>query len=205
MRIALFAAALAASTALAAPAFAQDSGDESSFTGPRAEGIVGWDRAESGENLQGDARDGVVYGGAVGYDVQMGHAVLGAEAELTGSTTKDSANNVVASNDTLDVKAGRDIYLGGRIGFAVGDRALLYAKGGYTNARINTRYHAPGATAIEDGENLDGWRLGAGAEVKLGGQVYAKAEYRYSNYGNADGYDINLDRHQVVGGVGIRF
>ena len=205
MRIALFAAALAASTALAAPAFAQDSGDESSFTGPRAEGIVGWDRAESGENLEGDARDGVVYGGAVGYDVQMGQAVLGAEAELTGSTTKDTARDVLAADDRLDVKAGRDIYLGGRVGFAVGDRALIYAKGGYTNARINTHYDAPGVAGVKTGENLDGWRAGAGAEVKLGGKVYAKAEYRYSNYGNADGYDINLDRHQVVGGVGIRF
>ena len=47
--------------------------------------------------------------------------------------------------------------------------------------------------------NLDGIRAGAGAQIGLGSRAYLRTEYRYSNY--QDG----VDRHQVVGGLGLRF
>jgi outer membrane immunogenic protein len=204
MRIVLFAAALAASTALATPAFAQDA--NAPFTGPRAEGIVGWDRLDDGANSGTKASDGVVYGGQVGYDFQVGNAVLGIEGEATGSTNKDTTSGIVAAGDRFRISAGRDLYVGGRIGFAAGPRALIYAKGGYTNARINTRYTL-GTATTDDHADAEGWRAGAGVEYLLSNNVYAKAEYRYSNYSGIDGTnaDIDLDRHQVVAGVGIRF
>src|SRR4051812_32158603 len=116
MRIlAISALALAA---VATPAFSQDEA-ASTFTGPRAETIVGWDHV----GAEGAGDSGVVYGGAVGYDLQLSKIVVGAEAELTGSTIKEAG-----------LSAGRDIYVGGRVGFAI-DSALFYAKAGYTNAR----------------------------------------------------------------------
>lgn len=204
MRIALLATALAATTALATPALAQDS--DPTFTGPRAEAIVGWDRVDDGANSGTQASDGVVYGGAAGYDFQVGHAVLGFEGEVTGSTNKDTAAGIVVPGDSFRVKAGRDLYVGGRVGFAVGPRTLIYAKGGYTNARINTRY-TNGAATTDVSEDADGWRAGAGAEVLLSKNIYAKAEYRYSNYSSINGSNANidLDRHQVVAGLGVRF
>ena len=204
MRIALFTSAMAASTALAAPAFAQDADADSSFTGPRVEVITGWDRVDDASTPGTDAEDGVVYGGAVGYDFQLGGAVLGFEGEATGATTRQRATSVIVPGDSFRVKAGRDLYVGGRVGFVVGERALIYAKGGYTNAQVDTRY-INGATTVDDKETLDGWRLGAGAEVNLTGNIYVKGEYRYSNYTQANNTQIDLDRHQVVGGVGIRF
>ena len=204
MRIALFTAALAASTALAAPAFAQDTGTDPSFTGPRAEVIAGWDRVDDGGTPGVDATDGVVYGGAVGYDFQVGHAVIGFEGEATGATTKERATSVVVPGDNFRVSAGRDLYVGGRVGFTVGPRALIYAKGGYTNAQVDTHY-VNGATTVDDTETLDGWRAGAGVELKVSGNVYVKGEYRYSNYTQANNSSIDLDRHQVVAGVGVRF
>ena len=200
MRTQIFAAALIATSALAAPAFAQDA--DSGFTGPRAEAIVGWDRVEDGA-LNGGRRDGVVYGGQIGYDVQAGSAVIGVEGEITGATTKDTSNGVLVAGDSLRTKAGRDLYAGARVGFTVGSKALIYAKGGYTNARFDTDY-VSGATNINTHDNVDGWRLGAGGEVKLTDKVYAKAEYRYSKYDD-DSSGINAKRHQIVGGVGIRF
>ncbi|MDF7777462.1 outer membrane beta-barrel protein [Sphingomonas sp. AOB5] len=202
MRIALIAAALAAGTALATPAFAQDA--DAPFTGPRAEGVIGWDRVDDGTINGANGTDGVVFGGAVGYDFQVGGAVLGFEGEATGATTKETESNVLVVGDQLRVRAGRDLYVGGRVGFTVGENTLLYAKGGYTNARIETRYTS-GATTVETGDNVDGWRLGAGAEIKLGGNLYVKGEYRYSRYDDTNGTGIDLKRHQVVGGVGIRF
>ena len=198
MRTKIFAAALIASTAIAAPALAQDS----TFTGPRAEAVVGWDHV-SDDSLNNGSRDGVVYGGQVGYDMQRGNTVFGVEGEITGATTKDTANGVLVAGDSLRVSAGRDLYAGARLGFVVGDKTLIYAKGGYTNARFDTRY-AAGTVNIREHDNVDGWRLGAGAEVKLNDKVYAKAEYRFSRYDD-DNSGIDAKRHQVLGGVGIRF
>jgi outer membrane immunogenic protein len=200
MRKKIFAAALFATMAFAAPAFAQDA--DSTFTGPRAEAVVGWDHVTDG-TANGGSRDGVVYGGQVGYDFQAGSAVLGVEGEITGATTKAEDTGVLAAGDSLRVKAGRDLYAGARVGFTVGDKALIYAKGGYTNARFDTRYVAGGTTTTAH-DNLDGWRLGAGAEIKLNDKVYLKGEYRYSDYDD-NGTGIDAKRHQVVGGVGVRF
>jgi outer membrane immunogenic protein len=198
-------AALVASAA-ATPALAQDSGARAPFTGPRAEGIVGWDRLSDGTGQDAGSSDGVVYGGQIGYDIQSGGAIFGIEGEVTGATTDTRADNLLVAGDRLRVDAGRDLYVGGRLGFLAGDRAMIYAKGGYTNARINTEYSI-GTTRAEEGVNLDGYRVGAGAELQLSPRMYLKGEYRYSNYsdGGDFGDDLDLDRHQVVGGIGIRF
>ena len=59
----------------------------------------------------------------------------------------------------------------------------------------------------------EGHQFGSG--FGLGASSYVKAEYRYSNYGDFrvgdeifedDGeFDIDLDRHQVLVGLGVRF
>lgn len=196
-------AALAASVAATAtPALAQD--EVAPFTGLRVEGVVGYDSANDGSGQGTKSSDGVTYGGAIGYDVQMGGAVVGVEAELTGSSVDTRADNLLVTGDRLRVDMGRDIFLGARAGVAITPTTLIYAKGGYTNARIESRYETP-TTSIGFHEDMEGFRLGAGAEFQLSGNVYLKGEYRYSNYGKLDGYDIDLDRHQVVAGVGIRF
>jgi len=172
-------AAMAAAVALSAPAFAQDG---STFVGPRAEVIAGYDSVKTNSNGLGNP-DGFLYGVGLGYDFNLGGAVAGVEAEIADSTTK---RNFVGGS----LNAARDIYVGGRIGAPIGDTALLYAKAGYTNARIET---------LGIGENGDGVRVGAGLEYKLASNVYVKGEYRYSNYQD------DVERHQVVGGLGLRF
>jgi outer membrane immunogenic protein len=193
----LILAALAVSAA-ATPALAQDA----SFSGPRAEAIVGWDHVGD-DSISNGSRDGVVYGGQLGYDYQAGNTVFGIEGEITGASTKDTANGVLVAGDRLRASAGRDLYVGGRVGFVAGSRALIYAKGGYTNARFDTHYTST-TSDIEDHDTVDGWRLGAGTEVKLNDKVYLKGEYRFSKY-DSDSAGVNAERHQVVGGVGIRF
>ncbi|MEP9357758.1 outer membrane beta-barrel protein [Sphingomonas sp. KR3-1] len=172
MRI-LAVSALALVAATAAPAFAQDSA--APFNGPRIEAEGGWDHVGS----EGYGRSGFVYGGAIGYDKQFNNIVIGADAEVTGATTKDSG-----------VEAGRDLYVGGRAGVVVGGSTLLYGKAGYTNARV---------AAGNFSQNNDGYRLGAGVERDFG-RFFGKVEYRYSRYEK-----IDLNRDQVVAGVGVRF
>jgi len=172
-------AAVAATLLSTAPAFAQDA---DSFVGPHAEVIAGYDAVKTNSNGFGTP-DGFLYGFALGYDLRAGGAVLGLEAELADSTAK---RNFVGGA----IETDRDIYVGARAGVPLGDVALAYVKAGYTNARIE---------AAGIGDNGDGIRLGAGLEYKLGGNVFLKGEYRYSNY------EGDVERHQVVGGLGLRF
>ncbi|HKT15978.1 MAG TPA: porin family protein [Allosphingosinicella sp.] len=191
-KLVLIAAMTAAS---ATPALAQPAAP---FTGPRVEGVVGWDRA--GRNGVGN-NDGIAYGVGAGYDFQLGGAVVGVEGEAADATTDRCAGGVSVPGDELCFKAKRDLYVGARVGGVIGDRTLLYAKGGYTNARFGLDYDdgATGAGNFKSGTNLDGFRVGAGVERGIGRNSFVKAEYRYSNY------QQGFDRHQVVTGVGVRF
>lgn len=198
----LGAATAALALGIAAPAFAQDVPvEQAPFTGLRGEAIAGYDHI-GGE----DGADGFLYGGALGYDAQVGGVILGVEGEITDATTKSDTNNVLVAGDRFRISAGRDLYAGGRIGYTISPMAMIYAKGGYTNARINSRYTV-GTTTGRDHDEAEGYRIGAGIEYKMGRNAYVKGEYRYSNYSNLDNnnVDIDLDRHQVLAGVGFRF
>ena len=222
MRKLVFVAALVASSALSAPAFAQDEGP-SAPSGFRVGVVGGLDILRPGSSedtdIEGDdqSTEGVLYGVEAGYDIPLGGAVLGVEAELTDSTGKTRVNR--ADPNTFgygSVAAGRDIYVGARLGFEASPGTLVYAKGGYTNARLNV-LAADGSTELEDRNfQLDGWRVGAGVEKSIGRNTYAKIEYRYSKYTDADfqyssgtgpsnTFSVDTDRHQVVAGVGFRF
>ena len=93
-----------------------------------------------------------------------------------------------------EVKAGRDLYAGGRVSVAVSPTANLYVKGGYTNARYKAD---DGFDSVS--ENFGGYRLGAGGQMTVSGKAYVGAEYRYSNY------EHGLERNQVALTVGTRF
>jgi outer membrane immunogenic protein len=191
----LFVVASLAAVSIAAPAFAQDTG-RAPFTGFRVEGLAGWDHPR----VPNDHANGVTYGAGIGYDYQAGRAVFGVEGEASDSTTKRCVAGVFATGDALCASAGRDLYVGGRIGAAVAPTTLLYAKAGYTTARINTNYTTlTGVGNLTTRRDLNGFRVGGGVEQSLGGNAYVKAEYRYSNY------EQNVDRHQVVAGFGFRF
>lgn len=218
-------AALIAGTA-AVPAFAQDA--RAPFTGPRIGATVGFDSVsagsdtDSGNENNDQSVEGFLYGVEVGYDADIGGAVIGIEAELTDSTGKVEYNTSDPEFFGFGrVAVDRDIYIGARAGALVTPQTLAYVKGGYTNARLNLL----GRVTDDDGETedfefdsnykLDGWRLGAGVEQSFANNAYAKLEYRYSNYSEGEFDredlrdiefdDLDTDRHQVVVGAGIRF
>jgi outer membrane immunogenic protein len=178
----LFATAASAAFLAATPALAQAA---AAPAGPRVEALVGYDRVKAG----GEKDGGALFGIGAGYDFAVGPAVsLGADIEATESTQKEG------DEDIAEVKAGRDLYAGGRVSFAVSPTANLYVKGGYTNARFKA---TDGVDTVA--ENFDGFRLGAGGQMTIAGKAYVGAEYRYSNY------EAGLSRNQVALTVGTRF
>jgi outer membrane immunogenic protein len=203
MRKLLIGAALL-STALATPAFAQE---DAPFTGPHVEALVGYDDVADGD---GD----LMYGVAAGYDFQMGGVIAGIEGEFADSDVNGAASDLFSTGDSFRLNTDRDLYLGARLGVAVSPSTMIYVKGGYTNAKFEGRFDNGAGTIFNNGVTADGYRVGAGMEQKfnlLGPSGFIKAEYRYSNYKNLDigenDYDrqIDVDRHQAVIGLGIRF
>lgn len=213
---------LAAGTAfVAVPAMAQS--EESPFTGPRVEAVVGYDISKAGSRVDDDINadndesiDGFLYGVGVGYDHNFNGAVIGVEAELTDSTAKTKFDEGDFEGFGIgNVRANRDIYVGARIGGQVTPTTLLYAKGGYTNAKFDVRSF-DGTQDLRQDIDTDGYRLGAGVEQAINDRTFVKLEYRYSNYSKAEidfegelpdseRFDVDFDRHQVVLGAGIRF
>ena len=94
----------------AAPAMARD------FSGPRFEITAGADDVTNGV----DPTD-VTYGAALGYDLQFGKVVVGAEATAANVFDRD------------------DLGVGARLGYVVNDNVLAYARGGYTNLDLGRR------------------------------------------------------------------
>lgn len=179
MKNVTIAVAIAASV-LASPAMAQQTGD---FSGAKATAIAGYDNIDL--DIPGvDNVDGFLYGGSLGYDMQSGNVVYGAEVEATEST-----GNI--SNAGGRLEAGRDLYAGGRLGYVLGDSTMLYAKAGYTNARVSS----PGI----GGTNGDGVRVGGGVEFKLSENTFARGEYRYSDY------EDGITRNQGLVSLGVKF
>jgi outer membrane immunogenic protein len=215
---------LAAGTAMAsAPAMAQDVAPVDPFSGFHVEALMGYDVTKAGSSVDDDLNedndqsiDGLSYGVGAGYDFRFGNVVVGPEAEVTWSTAKTKFDDGDFEGFGIgNVKTNRDLYVGARVGYAVTPKTMLYAKGGYTNAKFDVR-NGDGTVTTNTDIDADGWRIGAGVEQAITNNVFAKVEYRYSNYEKgeldytgdiADGgrFDLDLDRHQVMAGVGVRF
>lgn len=215
------AAALVAGTILApAAASAQDAAP---FTGFRVEALAGYDNFRSGEADDGDntsedegdeSIDSIAYGIGVGYDFSVGSVSAGIEAEYVDTAAEQDFAETIDGTELLgEIGIGRDLYIGGRLGFTVTPRTLVYAKAGYTNTSIESTFSGVG-DSLDFDTNVDGYRLGAGVEQMLGTNAFIKAEYRYSNYSDLqfddelfadEDLDIDIDRHQVLAGVGFRF
>ena len=208
--------------AMAAPAAAQV-GEDTPFSGLRVQATTGYDQIKAGSSVDDDGNDnndqsaeGVFYGAAVGYDVDLGSVVIGPEAEFSGSSADtDFDDGDFEGFGFGNVSAGRDLYLGARVGVKANPNMMFYAKGGYTNAKLNVRSN-DGTTEFDTDYDLDGYRVGGGLEYAFSNNLFANVEYRYSNYSRAevdfdgtladsDRFDIDTDRHQVLVGLGARF
>ena len=191
---------LTAASAFAAPAFAQDPPGSPApppvFSGFRVEALVGWDHTE----ILDDDEGAPMYGIGVGYDYQTGRAVLGIEAEASDSNNNGCLSDIIAPGDRFCSGTGRDLYIGARAGLIVGPNVLLFAKSGYVNTRFTSEYDPGGGGAVTSAHfNLDGLRVGAGAELALGRRTFIRAEARYTDYNNGG------DRGAILGAFGFRF
>ena len=126
---------LLAASSLAAftvPAAAQDDPD---FTGPRIEALIGYDSTRPGSTVDIDndddvdqSIDDVTYGFGAGYDHDLGSVVIGAEGEyLRSEAQTDFDTTGFTTFGISNIDAGRDLYVGARVGVKATPRTLVYA------------------------------------------------------------------------------
>jgi len=220
--------------AAAAPALAQDAtpasadtsstatasgpSDGATFTGPRAEIFGGWDRVGTRTRYDDGTtrvtsrshKTGWTGGGLLGYDMPIGDrmtaGVFGSYAISTAKTCGDDGTSIAC------LKAGRELEGGARVGYKMGGKALLYAKGAYVNGQIRGVAADNAGDYIHGHANRDGWRAGAGVEYAVTNHAYVKAEYDYTRFKSFNADDLGLtdtslryDRNQVLAGFGVHF
>ncbi|MCW2403623.1 outer membrane immunogenic protein [Sphingobium sp. B1D7B] len=202
MKLAVLASA--AAVIVATPAAAQEG---PTFSGLSLAVLGGYDSVRLSDGVDNGSSDDFAYGVSLGYNADLGSAVVGVEVEAADSEVKESVTDQFVTGDELSLSAARDLYVGVRAGAKLAPNALIYAKAGYTNARLKVSY-TDGVDSISDGDNLDGYRLGAGVEYSFG-RFGIRGEYRFSDYGKLkfDDVDtgISMQRHQVMVGLVGKF
>ena len=152
---------------------------------------------------------GGLVGGTIGYNFQIGPAVIGAEGDVDWSsisgkiTTPGCPGGCTTSDSWLSTVRAR-------LGYAA-DRFMPYVTGGAAFGNINASTPGlPGASTTNAG-----WTVGAGLEFAIAGRWTAKAEYLYVDLGKfncgagcsagAVTDNVSFSTNIIRGGINYRF
>lgn len=142
--------------------------------------------------------DDAAYAVRLGYDGRIGSNIAG--GILIEAAKSDSTDSVTAFSTTpagYSFTRGIDyaVSIRGRIGFAPGDRGLIYLTAGPSYARIKhsftTTNTANSFTAVNPDKMVFGGQAGGGAEIMLGGGFSLGMEYLYNRY-HDDKYNVAI-------------
>lgn len=127
---------------------------------------------------------GVLAGGQLGFNYQIGSVVLGAEGSYAWSGMKVSDGGPFAGGAGLTVTDKNDYVAtaAGRVGYAF-DRVLVFGKGGaaWTRDKVDAN---DGIGGTGSGSfNRTGWTAGAGVEYAFLQNWSLKLEYDYLRFG----------------------
>jgi len=134
-------------------------------------------------NLNGIGRvsgngDGVVGGGQIGYNWQMGSFVVGLETDFQGSSGSGDVRNRGGGN-ILNATAETPWFgtVRGRVGYAM-NQWLFYVTGGgaYGESTLKGRLNG---VAFNRSKDYWTWTVGGGVEAALNQNWSVKAEYLY--------------------------
>jgi opacity protein-like surface antigen len=146
-----------------------------------------------------------------GYDYRMGQFVLGTFADFDFYPGQPAAASS-ASFDGIQTQPGGFTHIfpdlwsvssnvelentwavGGRAGYLATPDILLYADGGYTQAKLNGQVNFTYPDFVRGGmdqhltlsvpDRMDGFFVGGGGEMKVADHIALRLEYRYAKYG----------------------
>lgn len=186
-----------------APAMPMEVPPVASWTGIYAGITAGYGFAGRSDDSASNANvktDGFVGGGFLGYNYDTGSGlVAGVEGDIGYS-------GIDGSNDGVKVTNGVDGSLRARLGYTITPDALIYATAGGAAKHMSVT-----EGGVKDSATQLGWTAGAGTDIKITSNVFGRAEYRYTDYGNADfstgtgSGNVDSRDHRVLFGVGMQF
>lgn len=161
-----------------------------------------------------DFRSSGLTGGAqVGYNVQLGALVIGAEADIHwfGRSQSFTATPVVPGFVPVTTTANQSLErlytLRAKAGVALGPQILLYGTGGFafgdgsTTIQISAPAAGPPLAVSSRTDLKSGWTAGLGIEVALTDRVSFKAEYLHYDLGSQAStvqYNYGLNRSTLT-------
>jgi outer membrane immunogenic protein len=196
-----------------------------SFTGCYGGGALGYSAALSDTSLDATgvgtlasvdslAAQGGNVTALAGCDLQVGNTpfVVGVWGDHSWSQAEFSVNVFGAPGALIETGVDTSWAVGARVGYVVVPGALIYVKGGYTQAEVDDISFpalGPGAPVLSV-PTLDGYVLGGGGEVQLGGGLALQLDYSYADYEQADialapGLSLGLDTDIQTARVGILY
>jgi outer membrane immunogenic protein len=133
-----------------------------------------------------------------GYNLQLGRAVIGVEADVwgLGDVSGSDASGVVGAE--LD----RLYSVRGRLGFLATPALLVYATGGGAWASYDLN------NGGKESVDFSGYQVGGGTELMLSPHWTVKLEYLFTDLGSEDGSGLGTfdpDLHTVRAGLSFRF
>ena len=142
--------------------------------------------------------DGWIGGAFGGYNFQNGQFVYGLEGDI-------NYTGIEGSNAGESARSRFDGSIRARAGVAVNDDILVYGTAG--GAAESLRVRSGGAS---DTNTMLGYTVGGGVDARLTEQVFARGEYRYTDYGSETFAlpgvgSVDSSNHRVTVGVGFKF
>jgi outer membrane immunogenic protein len=161
-------------------------------------GGAGWLQGDYdfGATTASRTKAGGLLGAFAGYNYQLdNNVVLGVEGDFSYNWNKESIGGTDVGTDWAGSARGR-------VGYAFDD-ALIYGTAGWTTARGFV--DAPGAS--KQTKALNGYTVGAGVDYKITQNIFARAEYRFNDYGTEKigGVKFDNQQHQAIIGIGYKF
>ena len=175
-----------------------------------AKNFMEWD-APNGNSDSTQRPHGVAVGGYGGYNWQFGQIVTGIDVGLIANTLTDDDPdwNLYAH---VDAKAKVIGNVNTRIGYAFG-RVLPYVTAGYSYGRYDNSYvlmfEYPNPPAFNESFSRSGWNIGAGVDAAFTQNWIARAEYRYTDFGERDfgnsTIPFEFKQHTATLGIAYKF
>ena len=154
-------------------------------------------RLDDGAKERDGTSTGGMLGGFAGWNRQLdNNIVFGLEGDLKYDWNEKKYSGVSTGTDW-----GGSARL--RLGYAFDD-ALIYGTGGWTAA--NGFVDPPGNNNSKE-KLMNGWTLGAGVDYKFTDSVFARAEYRFNDFGTEKigPTKVDFQQHNVMLGLGFKF
>lgn len=164
---------------------------------------------------------GILAGGTLGYNMQMGSWVVGLESDMGWTNAGGGKSAPCPSGFLFNCNTSMDwlATVTGRLGYAF-NRMMVYTKGGLAVGEVKASSvfnpgtlnlavgQAPAATAFNGSDTAAGWTIGGGFEFALAQNWSAKAELMYFDLGQKTyqlDAPVSIAHTGALGRVGVNY